>query len=91
MLLALTSNRFWLLEFIGITSRFRLPRANGTCTYFNIAYQFCFITHPQVLRSDSLKLMERELFIYFFTDPQRLKRAIAELAARVDGHIVSLK
>jgi len=35
--------------------------------------------------------MERELFIYFFTDPPRLKRAIAELAARVDAHIVSLK
>lgn len=42
MLLALTSNRFWLLEFIGITSRFRLPRANGTCTYLSIAYQFFF-------------------------------------------------
>ena len=45
----------------------------------------------QVLRSDSLKLMERELFIYFFTDPPRLKRAIAELSARVDAQIVSLK
>jgi len=48
-------------------------------------------TKKKVLRSDSLKLMERELFIYFFTDPPRLKRAIAELAARVDAHIVSLK
>ncbi|XP_068726090.1 HAUS augmin-like complex subunit 3 isoform X1 [Montipora capricornis] len=45
----------------------------------------------KVLRSDSLKLMERELFIYFFTDPPRLKRAIAELSARCDAHIVSLK
>jgi len=45
----------------------------------------------KVLRSDSLKLMERELFIYFFTDPPRLKRAIAELSARVDAQIVSLK
>ena len=45
----------------------------------------------QVLRSDSLKLMERELFIYFFTDPPRLKRTIAELSARVDAQIVSLK
>ena len=45
----------------------------------------------QVLRSDNLKLMERELFIYFFTDPPRLKRAIAELSARVDAQIVSLK
>ena len=35
--------------------------------------------------------MERELFIYFFTDPPRLKRAIAELSARVDAQIVSLK
>ena len=43
----------------------------------------------QVLRSDNLKLMERELFIYFFTDPPRLKRAIAELSARVDAQIVS--
>lgn len=45
----------------------------------------------KVLRSDSLKLVERELFIYFFTDPPRLKRAIAELSARCDAHIVSLK
>lgn len=45
----------------------------------------------QVLRSDSLKLMERELFVYFLTDPPRLKRAIAELSARVDAQIVSLK
>ncbi|XP_073259041.1 HAUS augmin-like complex subunit 3 [Porites lutea] len=45
----------------------------------------------KVLRSDSLKLMERELFVYFFTDPPRLKRAIAELAGRVDAHLVSLK
>ena len=45
----------------------------------------------QVLRSDSLKLMERELFTYFFTDPPRLKRAIAELSARVNAQIVSLK
>lgn len=45
----------------------------------------------QVLRSDNLKLMERELFIYFFTDPPRLKRAIAELSARVDAQIVSSK
>ena len=35
--------------------------------------------------------MERELFVYFFTDPPRLKRAIAELAGRVDAHLVSLK
>ncbi|XP_022799763.1 HAUS augmin-like complex subunit 3 [Stylophora pistillata] len=45
----------------------------------------------KVLRSDSLKLMERELFIYFFTDPPRLKRAIAELSARVDAQIISTK
>jgi hypothetical protein len=33
--------------------------------------------------------MERELFVLFFTDPQRLKRTISDLAARVEAQIVS--
>ncbi|XP_031556301.1 HAUS augmin-like complex subunit 3 [Actinia tenebrosa] len=43
----------------------------------------------KVLRSDNLKAMKRELFVCFFTDTSRLRRAIAELAARVDAQIVS--
>ncbi|XP_032221331.1 HAUS augmin-like complex subunit 3 isoform X2 [Nematostella vectensis] len=43
----------------------------------------------KILRSDSLKAMERDLFVCFFTDPSRLRRAVAELAARVDAQIVS--
>lgn len=58
---------------------------------FLLPYTSLFYFILQVLRSDSLKLMERELFVYFFTDPPRLKRAIAELAGRVDAHLVSLK
>ena len=43
----------------------------------------------QVLSADSLNLMERELFVLFFTDPQRLKRTMSDLAARVEAQIVS--
>ena len=45
----------------------------------------------QILRSDSLKAKERDLFAFFFNDPPRLKRVIAELKARVDAHIVAIK
>ncbi|XP_028391494.1 HAUS augmin-like complex subunit 3 [Dendronephthya gigantea] len=43
----------------------------------------------RVLSADSLNLMERELFVLFFTDPQRLKRTMSDLAARVEAQIVS--
>lgn len=44
----------------------------------------------RVLRADSLKTMERELFVFFFTDPQRLKRTVSDLTARVEAQVVSV-
>ncbi|CAB3984805.1 HAUS augmin-like complex subunit 3 [Paramuricea clavata] len=43
----------------------------------------------RVLSADSLNLMERELFVLFFTDPQRLKRTMSDITARVEAQIVS--
>ena len=43
----------------------------------------------RVLSADSLNLMERELFVLFFTDAQRLKRTMSDLTARVEAQIVS--
>lgn len=45
----------------------------------------------RVLRADSLQTMERELFVFFFTDPARLKRTVADLTARVEAQIVSVE
>lgn len=47
-------------------------------------------TKKRVLRADSLKTMERELFVFFFTDSQRLKRTVADLTARVEAQVVSV-
>ena len=41
------------------------------------------------MNADSLNSMERELFVLFFTDPQRLKRTMADLTARVEAQIVT--
>lgn len=37
----------------------------------------------QMLRSDSLLVTERELFVYFFTDPERLRRVVDDVSARL--------
>lgn len=76
---------FFAFHFITIEARSGVAVLRSTANFDGSLFRL------QVLRSDNLKLMERELFIYFFADPPRLKRAIAELSARVDAQIVSLK
>ena len=38
-----------------------------------------------MLKSDSILAIERELFVYFFTDPERLRRVIDDVSTRVSA------
>ncbi|KAK2154529.1 hypothetical protein LSH36_266g02042 [Paralvinella palmiformis] len=40
------------------------------------------------LRRDTLLLTERELFVYFFNDPDRLRRVINDVSNRLESHLV---
>jgi len=43
----------------------------------------------QAIKSDSVLATERELFTYFFTDPDRLRRTVADVEKRVQAQQVS--
>ena len=43
----------------------------------------------QALKSDPVLVTERELFTYFFTDPDRLRRTVADVEKRVQAQQVS--
>ncbi|KAK2189328.1 hypothetical protein NP493_109g06005 [Ridgeia piscesae] len=45
--------------------------------------------HKQAIKSDSVLATERELFTYFFTDPDRLRRTVADVEKRVQAQQVS--
>ena len=43
----------------------------------------------QALRSDTLQVTERKLFVYFFNNPDRLRRALDEVSSRLQAQLVT--
>ena len=42
----------------------------------------------QVLKTDPLQNTERELFVYFFNDPDKLRRAIDSISSQLQAQLV---
>ena len=41
--------------------------------------------HVQILQANPLMETERKLFVYFFTNPGKLRQVVSELAHRIDA------
>ena len=57
----------------------------------SISHIFVMCMHSvlQALQRNHLIEQERKLFVYFFTDPQQLTRAVADLARRLDAVVAA--
>ncbi len=51
-------------------------------------YIIILVSMLQILKTDPAQSLEREVFVYFFNDPDKLRRAIDKLNAQVQAQMV---
>ena len=62
-------------------------KVNLTCVKLdpNLMTPSIIILYLQILQANPLMETERKLFVYFFTNPGKLRQVVSELAHRIDA------